>query len=32
MALIVFAAIQIHETKSALLNKVDCETDFNLIV
>ncbi|KAJ7774808.1 hypothetical protein B0H16DRAFT_75150 [Mycena metata] len=31
MALIVFAAIQIHETKSALLNKVDCVTDFNPI-
>ncbi|KAJ7774644.1 hypothetical protein DFH07DRAFT_106262 [Mycena maculata] len=27
MALIVFAAIQIHETRSALLNKVDCATD-----
>ncbi|KAJ6630785.1 hypothetical protein B0H10DRAFT_1983007 [Mycena sp. CBHHK59/15] len=32
MALIVFAAIQIHETRSALLNgSVDCTTDFNLI-
>ncbi|KAJ6596874.1 hypothetical protein DFH09DRAFT_1132979 [Mycena vulgaris] len=31
MALIVFAAIQIHETESALLNKVDCATNFNLI-
>ncbi|KAJ7172492.1 hypothetical protein C8R46DRAFT_1086145 [Mycena filopes] len=31
MALIVFAAIQIHETKSALLNKVNCVTDFNPI-
>ncbi|KAJ7685175.1 hypothetical protein DFH06DRAFT_32700 [Mycena polygramma] len=31
MALIVFAAIQIHETKSALLNQVDCTKNFNLI-
>jgi len=31
MALIAFAAIQIHETESALLNVVDCATDFNLI-
>ncbi|KAJ6547546.1 hypothetical protein B0H19DRAFT_273356 [Mycena capillaripes] len=30
MALIAFAAIQIHETKSALLNVVDCTTNFNL--
>jgi len=29
MALIVFAAIQVHETRSALFNKVDCITDFN---
>jgi len=31
MALIVFAAIQIHETKSALLGGNDCTTNFNLI-
>jgi len=31
MALIVFAAIQIHETKSALLGSNNCTTNFNLV-
>ncbi|KAJ7219255.1 hypothetical protein GGX14DRAFT_435357 [Mycena pura] len=30
LTLLVFAAIQVHETKSALLNRVNCVTDFNL--